>query len=969
MATIYTVKPGDTLSEIATKYKTTVSKLQKLNNIKNVNLIHPGQKITISSSTSASSTKTTTKKTSNSNKAKITHFGLQSTSTTTLFATWSWSKSYTDNYHYIWYYATGAGVWFIGSDSTTTDKQCTYSIPENATKVKFKVKPISKKKKVKGKETNHWTASWSTEKIFYPEKQVPPAVPSNLQMDIEKLELTAKVSNVDTTNATKVQFQIVKGDGSKFKTTEAYIKARAASCSCTVSAGEEYKVRCRSYKGKFYSEWSDYTDSKATIPAKPSGFTVCKANSKNSILLEWKASKTATSYEIEYAEKKTYFDITNQTKTENVNKVTKHEIFLGDEQRGKELFFRLRAVNDSGESGWSKVSSCVLGEKPAAPTTWSSTTTAIVGESLNLYWVHNSKDGSSQTFAELELTVNGVVLPVEIIKNTEDEEEKDKTSVYPIRTTDYPEGSTILWRVRTAGVTKDYGDWSIQRTVDIYSKPNLGMRITDANKNDIDIITSFPFYILASAGPETQTPIGYHVSITSDKSYKTIDHAGNDTYISKGQEIYSKYFDSAGYIVTTDGDIVYSYESGEGTLYCCKKMTNNTIVYYQVTESSGIYTSTTTVVDVEADDISPLRSSSPGSLLLEMMPEFIDLENNTSYKATCVVSMDSGLTAETFVEFTVEWEDVEYQPNLTVSIDPDTLEASINPYCEQIPVVYYKVNYDSTTGTYTATNEEIPEVEGVPVEIQNGTIINDDNVEETIYENAFTDTEELVYLADDGTYFYMTEGTTPVLVEDVTLSVYRREYDGSFTEIKTGIPNDKQTYVPDPHPSLDYARYRVVAISKTTGAVSYYDAPGEIVNEKSIVIQWAEKWSEFNTTEEEALEEPSWAGSLVKLPYNVDVSESNANEVEHVAYAGRKHPVSYYGTQVGETSSFSAEIDKEDVDTIYALRRLRTWMGDVYVREPSGLGYWATVSVGLGQTHCEPTIPVSIDITRVEGGM
>lgn len=903
MATIYTVKKGDTLSDIATKYKTTVSKLQKLNNIKNVNLIYPGQKITISSSTSASSTKTTTKKTSNSNKAKITHFGLQSTSTTTLFATWSWSKSYTDNYHYIWYYATGAGVWFIGSDSTTTDKQCTYSIPENATKIKFKVKPISKKKKVKGKETNHWTASWSTEKIFYPEKQVPPAVPSNLQMDIEDLKLTAEVTNVDTTNATHVQFQIVKNDSSVFKTISSKIKTRSASCSCTVSAGEEYKVRCRSYKGKFYSEWSDYTDSKATIPAKPSGFTVCKANSKNSIYLEWKASKTATSYEIEYAEKKTYFDLTNQTKTESVNKVTKHEIFLADEQRGKELFFRLRAINDSGESGWSKISSCVLGEKPAAPTTWSSTTTAIVGEPLNLYWVHNSKDGSSQTIAELELTVNGVVLPVETIKNTEDEEEKDKTSVYPIKTTNYPEGSTILWRVRTAGVTKDYGDWSIQRTVDIYSKPNLGMRITDANKNDIDTITSFPFYILASAGPETQTPIGYHVSITSDKSYKTIDHAGNDTYISKDQEIYSKYFD------ITD------------------------------------------------------------ELLLEMMPEFIDLENNTSYKATCVVSMNSGLTAETFVEFTVEWEDVEYQPNLTVSIDPDTLEASINPYCEQIPVVYYKVNYDSTTGTYTATNEEIPEVEGAPVEIQNGTIINDDNVEETIYENAFTDTEELVYLADDGTYFYMTEGTTPVLVEDVTLSVYRREYDGSFTEIKTGIPNDKQTYVPDPHPSLDYARYRVVAISKTTGAVSYYDAPGEIVNEKSIVIQWAEKWSEFNTTEEEALEEPSWAGSLVKLPYNVDVSESNSNEVEHVAYAGRKHPVSYYGTQVGETSSFSAEIDKEDADTIYALRRLRTWMGDVYVREPSGLGYWATVSVGLGQTHCEPTIPVSIDITRVEGGM
>ena len=43
----YTVKSGDTLSGIASKYKTTVVKLVKDNNIKNANLIYPGQKIVI----------------------------------------------------------------------------------------------------------------------------------------------------------------------------------------------------------------------------------------------------------------------------------------------------------------------------------------------------------------------------------------------------------------------------------------------------------------------------------------------------------------------------------------------------------------------------------------------------------------------------------------------------------------------------------------------------------------------------------------------------------------------------------------------------------------------------------------------------------------------------------------------------------------------------------------------------------
>ena len=43
----YTIKSGDTLSGIAKKFGTTVSKLAKLNNIKNVNLIYAGQTIKI----------------------------------------------------------------------------------------------------------------------------------------------------------------------------------------------------------------------------------------------------------------------------------------------------------------------------------------------------------------------------------------------------------------------------------------------------------------------------------------------------------------------------------------------------------------------------------------------------------------------------------------------------------------------------------------------------------------------------------------------------------------------------------------------------------------------------------------------------------------------------------------------------------------------------------------------------------
>ena len=174
------------------------------------------------------------------------------------------------------------------------------------------------------------------------------------------------------------------------------------------------------------------------------------------------------------------------------------------------------------------------------------------------------------------------------------------------------------------------------------------------------------------------------------------------------------------------------------------------------------------------------------------------------------------------------------------------------------------------------------------------------------------------------------------LIEGLTLSVYRREYDGTFTEIASGLNNTSNTYVTDPHPSLDFARYRTVAVTNSTGAVSYYDVPGVPVDEKAVIIQWEEDWSSFDTTNEDKLFEPTWAGSMLRLPYNIDVSDKHSSDVELVKYIGRRHPVSYYGTQLGESATWNVEIEKDDSETLYALRRLAIWMGDVYVREPSG---------------------------------
>lgn len=817
--TTYTVVKGDTLSKIAAANNTTVDELVRLNALTNPNYIVVGQVLTISGSA-------TKVKKNTSSQANVRTFGLQSDTTSTMYAVWTWDKGNTKEYQIQWHYDTGDGVWFIGEDSTTTDKQSIYTAPDNANRVKFTVKPISNTRIVRKKETTYWTAKWSTEKI-YDFINNPPTTPPTPSVTIEDYRLTAKLENLDV-NAISIQFKVVQDDTTVYKISNTTIRTatNSAQYACIVTAGSTYKVAARSVRGTVYSDWSEFSSPISTIPSAPSRITTCKANSETSVYLEWVKVETADTYDIEYATKREYFDGSNATTTQTGIESTHYE--LTGLESGEEYFFRVRAVNDAGESGWSQITSVVIGKAPSAPTTWSSTTTAITGEALNLYWVHNARDESSQTYAELELIINGGLGDVYTIKNSTEEDEKDKTSVYPIDTSKYVEGTKILWRVRTAGVTKVYGDWSIQRTVDIYAPPTLALDFTDAKGSTLTQLESFPFYISALAGPKTQEPIGYHLSIVANEGYETVDDIGNIKVISKGEEVYSKYFDIS------------------------------------------------------------------SALLVEFTPANIDLENNISYTIVCSVTMNSGLSVETDLIFTVAWIDMEYEPNAEIGIDFDNLSAIIRPYC----------------------------------------VDEDDN-----------------------------------LVEDAYLSVYRREFDGGFTEIIKNAENSDSLFISDPHPALDYARYRIVATTKSTGAISYCDLAGYPVGETAIVLQWNEEWTSFDTTNEDELAEPTWSGSFLKLPYNVDVSDTHNNDVATVEYIGRKRPVSYYGTQLGHTATWNVAIPKDDKETLYALRRLAIWMGDVYVREPSGSGYWANVSVSFSQKHLDLTIPVTLNITRVEGGM
>ena len=898
----YTVVRGDTLSEIAQRFGTTVSYLAKLNNIRNVNLIYVGQVLKISETvtvtpskpnptpSSSSSSTRSTKKSTPATRVTIRSFGLQSNTERTFFATWSWPRGETDKFEVRWFYGTGDKAKFTGNSGfvdsiDNSQPQSIYTPPENATYVSFQVKPIAKTHKVNNSDVYYWTAQWSTEKFYYM-KDLPPKTPSAPTVTMDGYTLKIEVRDVDEA-ATGVDFDIIQNDLKFYHCATAKVSWGVAKFSCAVAPGNEYKVRCRTVKNNLHSEWSPFSSNVSTKPEKPEKIVEMRAVSETAITLTWTEALTAESYDLEYSTNLDYLGTSNATTT--INNITAPRYTITGLSSGEKYFVRVRAVNSQGTSDWTEASSIILGVVPAAPTTWSSTSTVTVGEEMKLYWMHNSKDGSKESKAELKYIVNN---GSEVVKEVLKTNVSDDVSYYYLPTSSYTEGASIRWSVRTAGITGEYGPWSVTRTITIYAPPSLSLVISDdgLNTRSLRQITKYPFYIKAVAGPSSQLPIGYHFSIIAKDTYETMDEHGNVKMVIAGQEVYSNFLD-----------------------------VNERLI------------------------------------LLTMTPSDVNLENNIEYELLCTVTMNSGLTEEASADFKVSLDDVTYYPAAEILFDETTLSASIRPYCTYTPYIFYQVSYNASTGIYTRTNTAISPIEGTSVD------------------NALTTQEDLVFVGVNASgetiYFSVIPSNREYLVENVVLSVYRKDYDGRFVEIAKDVPNLDNRYVTDPHPSLDLATYRVVATDTTNGSISYTDIPGYPVGIKSVIIQWDETWSNLEILGDNPTDEVSWAGSMLKLPYNIDVSDSNEMDVSLIEYIGRSHPVTYYGTQLGVTSTWRMEIPKTDKATLYGLRLLAIYTGDVYVREPSGSGYWANISVSYEQKHRELTIPITLTIKRVEGGM
>lgn len=906
----YVVKRGDTLSEIAMKYKSKISgstnaarmqTLQKLNNIKNINKIYVGQKLKFSESGSTSSTASPTAR-----KVENLIVALQAGDKTgrELYAVWTWSKDNTKGFSYIWsQYLDGVWQATNGSidipDGTPKDAYAEYNnseftADEKATKVRLRVLPVAKNN---SKDKPYWKegtgaddVAWAT--VEYDFANNPPLVPPTPSLELDEDDETGKTLLMkidpivaDDLDAKYVQFEIVKNNTSSIHTTGNVTidtTGNHVEHPYEVDYGATYKVRarCVGSNGKT-STWTEFSSEVGTKPSAPKEIATYNAVKRDdgsfAVYLEWEKVTNAQNYVIEYTTERLEFE-QNTVKTSEETADSRTSFYVIGIEPGKEYYFRVRANNSKGTSEPSPSVTIKVGDPPSAPTTWSTSSAVFEGELMELNWTHNARDGSKQTFADIGLKIGDADWHYEAFENTTKESDPDpkekahtlgygtaisyKGSLYFKMDTTHPNivDKKIQWKVRTAGVTSQFSanveDWSTTRTIYVYDKPTLSLSVTTdlAGEKPFEDITIEP-----DGSVEGEEPVVIRNALTKFPFYirPEVDLASYAVQRPIGYHLR----------IVAEG----SYETVDDTGR--QKIVNvGDEVYSKYFDYETLNEAADPVIMMSADNV--------------------DLEPTIPYTIHCSVDMSTGLAVTGSYEFNVHWEDVEYTINADIIIDREAYTASIMPYC----------------------------------------------------------------LDSNGEF-----------LDNIALSVYRREYNGSFTKIAANIPNGG-TAVVDPHPSLDYARYRISATDTTTGAVTFYDMAGYKVGCSAIVIQWDEDWSPFDASADNAVEQPEYSGSMLVFPYNVSVSDDRSREVVTVAYAGREYPVVYYGTRLSESTQWSAVIPRDDTDTIYALRRLSVWSGPSYVREPSGMGFWAHVSPRFSMSHDGITIQVNFDITRVEGG-
>ena len=811
------------------------------------------------------------------------------------------------------------------------------SVPDNAYVICLEVRPVAKVHKKNGIKVQKWTYKWSDLPTVTYEcgeatsmsgggttgggggtDYTPPSAPS---MSLDGYTLNVS-TNVNSGDAVSTVIQLYRDGAALTYQTPSISADRVAIASFQIYSNGTYKARAFNHCNSNYdSDWGEYSN-ELTVDFTPSNnFTIDQSIVSNQFranINNLPSTVGIVQFEIVRDDTEVAYTLSSDVRFSTAS--VSAPIIPGSKYK-----VRARAYNPTVNL-WGNFSNYTsnLQTPPSTPSLIKSCK-ATSSTSVELTW-----DGcNGATGYTIEYTDH---------KNYFDTSSDVRSTTSKSTTaniTGLETGKEWFFRVCA---TNDAGSsgWSSLASVPIGEKPDIPQSWSD--RTTIETGKTVTLYWIHNS-KDNSIQQGAKIELSKNGSIlKTISVDGGTDKTSTYKLVIDNTF--------KDGDVL--------TWRVCTRGILPDYSDWSIGRQISIYEAPSIVVKFENESLSQFKKvfHFPVKMVAEQYPKtqtpmdfFVELKALTTHESY-------NYSGETIIvsEGTILYSKHYYEKNHTQNIE-------ITPYdVILVPYVAYEVSITVSTSvglTSTWTDQfEIEPSGRISIDCEMGVNVSN-------------------YSAYIRPSFTFDEGN------EIKAKIYRINSDNTFTLIAEDIHGDNNQFYTDPHPALDYGRYRIVATSED-GVMEYLDPPPYPIHGDSVIIQWGrEVLTPFGTYPDPDDDSTFWTvgqtdtGNHLSHPYNIDISDNVNQDVEHVQYIGRKHPVSYHGTQIGETSTWNIEVPMDDTETLRLLRQLRVYMGNVYVREPSGSGYWATVSVSYSRKHNELTMPVTLAITRVddaEGG-
>lgn len=768
----------------------------------------------------------------------------------------------------------------------------------------------------------------------------PPTPTTNI--DPEAMTFTARVDNYVDSRANRIRFQIVQNDITAVLTQLVTISHGTASVTLSnIKAGYNYKARSQA-ENAAEGVWSAYSANINLPKKKPATPDVPKLTLGATNKLQLTASvdnyNDTTVNQIFFQIIKDNNPVVFRSGWATIQTGTAAltvSIDIGSEYKARAYAHGVRGISEGMDSDWSNYSEPI--KTIPADVKKINKIAAISSTGIRIEW--SAAKGADSY--KIEYTYKHEGISVDDLFATG----VDVTPVDGIKALIYPAlnlemGKTYYFRVKASNDAGDSQNWSSIASCVIGTSPDAPTTYSD---------------------PPT-------VGIIGEPIVLNWVHNTQDSAEQTGARVYIKIVNASGTVVRAES--IYATIEGKASTYsfATTGRSDGDVIYWRISTrgTKGIQNewgtlSAARMVTVYTRPTLTVTAGTPGEgdvPVVDTFPINIGLnaqpasQTAIAFYVSIIASAQYDVSGEDGIEIHVSEGETIYQK----FIDPSSnnVVLTLNPgdiYLVEDVVYMIRASVSMSNGlSAEATTQILPKWDAY-----------------TWYPDAD------IRLDDDSMTAMIRPFCPDEYGHDITvgfiLAVYRIDHDGGLTLIQEKLDPAAKATVLDLHPSLDFARYRIVATDNTTGLVNYSDAIAPEMGVKSIVIQWGGSWNPLEIKYELIEDVPNtYSGTILTLPYNVDVSDSVSPDVSMVEYIGRKHPVSYYGTQQSATGSWKADIKKSDTETLRKIRALSVYPGDVYVREPSGVGYWANVKVSYSVTHNDKVIPVSFEITRVEGG-